>query len=247
MALNLSMPDQSWGGQQVGAPMSRADTAAALIENLATEAGLNGRLGSKNDVRQVCLVSVGTFNEALKIAQARGIVTLRRGPGGGIFAAAQSPLIKLGNRMLALDGKQSVVADALRMRNALDSLTIEDALRYSSAADIEKMRKEIVHMREAMDAGDVRAFLHGNWRFQACVASVTPNAMLRTVFLSLLDILEENAVALRPATDQPTQEMLEERMDLYVGMADALEKRDRDSAMRIMTVHNSGTQPSSEA
>ncbi|WP_434620345.1 FCD domain-containing protein [Arthrobacter sp. A5] len=147
--------------------------------------------------------------------------------------------------MLALDGKESVVAGALRMRSALDPLTIEDAVMFSSAADIAKMREEIARMRAAMKAGVVRGLLRGNWRFQACVAHVSPNAMLRTVFLSLLDILEQHAVALRPSTNQPTMDLLEERMDLYVRMAYALEARDRVSAFHIMSEHNTGTQPAS--
>ncbi|MFF0452779.1 hypothetical protein [Nocardia africana] len=30
--------------------------------------------------------SVGTINEAIKLAQTRGIITSRPGPGGGLFA-----------------------------------------------------------------------------------------------------------------------------------------------------------------
>lgn len=34
--------------------------------------------------------------------------------------------------------------------------------------------------------GDIQAFLHGNWRFHARVASISPNSMLRTDFLGML-------------------------------------------------------------
>jgi DNA-binding FadR family transcriptional regulator len=150
-------------------PATRAEMAANLIAKLATAAGPDGCLGSKDEVRQRCSVSVGTFNEALKIAQTRGIVALRRGPGGGIFAAQQTPLVRLGNQMLAMDDSEYIVADALRMRNVLDPLVIEDALMYSSAADILAMREEVQAMKQAMADRDTAAFLHGNWRFQATV------------------------------------------------------------------------------
>lgn len=230
-------------GPQVPAPDSRAVQAAAIIERLVEQVEPETRLGSKDDLRKLCSVSVGTFNEALKIAQARGIITLRRGPGGGIFAAEQSPLVRLGNQMLAMDGKESIVVDALRMRNALDHLTVEDALDHSSAADIEKMRSQIDDMRDAIDADDVRRFLRGNWKFQECVASISPNAMLRTVFLSLLEILEQHTVAFPPVPSALARTMLEERLDLYIGMADALAARDREKALSIMAIHNSGIQP----
>ncbi|HEY8701597.1 MAG TPA: FCD domain-containing protein [Arthrobacter sp.] len=226
------------------APTNRAEMAAHLIAELAANAGPDGRLGSKDEVRQRCSVSVGTFNEALKIAQARGVVNLRRGPGGGIFAAQQTPLVRLGNQMLAMDDSEHIVSDALRMRNVLDPLVIEDALMYSSAADILVMREEVKAMKQAMADGDVPAFLHGNWRFQARVASISPNLMLRTVFLGLLEILERHAVTLRAPGDGPLPELLEERFELYDRMADAMEHRDRSAAMEIMHIHNNtGIQP----
>lgn len=227
-------------------PANRAVMAANRIEELAAQAGPGERLGSKDDLRQHCSVSVGTFNEALKIAQARGVVSLRRGPGGGIFAAHQAPLVKLGNQMLAIDNSESIVADAQRMRNALDPLVIEDALLHSSAADVLAMRKEVEAMKEAMAANDVPAFLHGNWRFQACIANISPNIVLRSVFLSLLEILEQHAVTLPAPPDHPLPEVLEGRFGLYKGMADAMEARDHGAAMRIMHEHNTGIQPAAQ-
>lgn len=226
------------------APPNRAEMAANLIAELAAAAGPDGRLGSKDEVRQRCSVSVGTFNEALKIAQTRGIVALRRGPGGGIFAAQQTPLVRLGNQMLAMDDSEHIVADALRMRNVLDPLVIEDALMYSSAADVLAMREEVRAMKQAMADGDIPAFLHGNWRFQALVAGISPNSMLRTVFLGLLEILERHAVTLRAPADDPVPGLLEERFALYERMADAMANRDREAAMEIMHIHNNtGIQP----
>jgi DNA-binding FadR family transcriptional regulator len=229
-------------------PANRAEAAAGLIAELASRAQPEERLGSKEDLRQRCNVSVGTFNEALKIAQTRGVVTLRRGPGGGIFAARQTPLVKLGNRMLAMDDSESIVAEALRMRNALDPLVIDDALMHSSAADVLAMRQETMAMKRAMADNDIPAFLHGNWRFQALVAGVSPNPMLRSVFLSLLEILERHAVTLHSSEPQPLPDLLARRFELYERMADAMETRDRQAAMQIMHEHNTGmVQPAAHA
>lgn len=227
-------------------PADRAVMAANRIEELAARAGLGERLGSKDDLRQLCSVSVGTFNEALKIAQARGVVSLRRGPGGGIFAAHQTPLVKLGNQMLTIDNGESVVADAQRMRDALDPLVIEDALLHSSATDVLDMREELASMDQAMASNDVPAFLHGNWRFQACIAKISPNIVLRSVFLGLLEILEQHAVTLPAAPDHPLPEVLQRRFMLYERMADAIEARDHDAALQVMREHNAGVQPAAQ-
>jgi DNA-binding FadR family transcriptional regulator len=222
---------------------NRAEQAANLIAELAGSAQPEKRLGSKDDLRRRCSVSVGTFNEALKIAQGRGIVSLRRGPGGGVFAARQSPMVRLGNQILAIEDSESVVAEAQRMRNALDPLVIEDALMHSSAADVLGMREELKAMKQAMADDNVSGFLHGNWRFQARIAGTTPNLVLRSVFLSLLEILEQHAVTLYAPGNEPLPEVLEKRFQLYERMADAMETRNRDAAMQVMHEHNTGIQP----
>ena len=88
---------QDWRRQQrpadvrPGARLSRGECAAAQLIAIAKAAAPGDRLGSKEELRARCEVSVGTFNEAISIAQSRGIISVRPGPGGGVFAATQSP------------------------------------------------------------------------------------------------------------------------------------------------------------
>ena len=49
--------------------------------------GSGQRLGTKEELRVLCGVSVGTFNEALRLVQARGVLTVRTGRVGGLFAS----------------------------------------------------------------------------------------------------------------------------------------------------------------
>lgn len=76
--------------------------AANFLASVAQQAEPGDRLGSRADLRKRCGVSVGTFNEGLRVAQSKGAVTLRPGPGGGVFAARQPATITLGNSVLAL-------------------------------------------------------------------------------------------------------------------------------------------------
>ncbi|MCO4251228.1 FadR/GntR family transcriptional regulator [Pseudarthrobacter raffinosi] len=225
---------------------NKAVLAANRIEELAKKAGIEERLGSKNELRRKCGVSEGTFNQALQIAQGRGVVTLRRGPGGGVFAARQAPLVKLGNKMMAIDTSESIVADAQRMRNALDPLVLEDALMHSSATDVLAMRAEVEVMKQAMANNDVAEFLRSNWRFQASISNISPNVVLRSFFLTLLEILERHAVTMPASPDQPLEEVLAARFSLYERMANAMEDHDRDAVMQIMHEHNTGVQPAAQ-
>jgi DNA-binding FadR family transcriptional regulator len=219
-------------------PANRAEVASRLIGELAAIKGPGTRLGTKDELRAQCHVSVGTFNEALKISQNRGVVALRPGPGGGIFAAAQSPLVRLGNLFLALDDSETTVLEAVRMRNALDPLLIEDALVAASPADITAMRVQLDVMEAAVGNSDATAFTLANWHLHAYIARISPNSILRGVYLGLLEVIEAHTLSVEPPRVQPVAEYIEYRQNLHVRIVDSIESGDRDLALRLIDEHN---------
>jgi DNA-binding FadR family transcriptional regulator len=216
---------------------SRAETAADRMAALAADTAPGGRLGTKDELRGLCQVSVGTFNEALRLLQSRGLVTVRPGPGGGLFAAEQSPMVRLGNSVLALDAAQTDVAAAVRIRDALEPLLIEDALWHGSAADIAALRGELAPMGQAVQDQDPAAFVHANWRLHARIAAISPNTLLRSLYSSLLEIIESHTLAVLPGGEQPLQDYIRERHALHTALVDALEQRDRSRAIELTRAH----------
>lgn len=226
------------GPQRPAARMSRGECAAAELIAIAEAAEPGERLGSKEELRARCEVSVGTFNEAVRIVQSRGVVSIRPGPGGGIFAAAQSPMVRLGNSVLALDPGQTPIAEAVRIRDALDPLLIEDALWHASPADIAGMREILADMAAAARRYDLAAFVHANWSLHARIAAVSPHAILRSLYLNLLDQIESHALALLPSRDQPPPDYIAARHALHAAIIDALEFRDRERALNLIAQHH---------
>jgi len=160
-------------------------------------------------------VSMGTSNEAVRLLQARGLVNLRPGPGGGLFAAVPSPMIRLGNSVLALDADQTSVADAVRIRDALDPLMIEEALWHASPATLEPMRAALASMNHAVQTQDAVAFVRANWLLHARIADVSPNVMLRSLYTSLLDVIETHTMSVLPLQKQPLIEYIAQRHKLH--------------------------------
>lgn len=218
---------------QMAPEVSLAEQVAARIEALARKHVAGERLGSKDELRERVGVSVGTLNEALRIAQARGVVTLRRGPGGGIFSAQATPLVRLGAEILGIEEGENTVQDALRMRNALDPLALSDAVEYVTARDISELRELLGELQRSLREGDVDSFIRDHWKFQMRVTSISPNALLRTVFQGLIDILEEHTVALAPPTSE-TAKGVTMQFRLHERMIEALESRDRDEVFQVM-------------
>src|SRR5437868_349836 len=201
---------------------SRAHEVVEALSDLSARAEPGERLGQKDELRQRFATSVGTFNEGLKIAQDRGLVEVRRGPGGGIFAVARTALGRLGDELMTLDASDPSVAEALRMRNSLDWLVISDTLEHATMADITRLRDYVNRMEEAIAARDLPGFVHWVMEYQRQMVSISPNVMLRPVFVALLDILERDAAPVSNAGGAVTEEGLRHRLEFFIRMTDAL-------------------------
>ena len=222
-----------------GRTQTRPEQAAEQLAEMAIALRPGDRLGTKEELRASCGVSVGTFNEALRMVQARGLVTVRSGPGGGLFAGRQSPMVRFGNSMLALDDDAASVAEAFRLRQALDPLIVEDALQHSSAHDVAALRAQLAQMKVAATAGDGTAFIRANWSLHARIAEISPSAVLRSFYLNLLEITDSHLLAVQPVEDQPLDDYIQARYDLHVALVDAIAAHDQ-SALDVIREHNAG-------
>ena len=222
---------------------TRPERAAEELAAVAAAAAPGERLGTKEELRRSCGVSVGTFNEALRLAQTRGVVTVRPGRVGGVFASRQSPLVRLGNSVLALDEAATSVAEATRLRDALDPLLVEDALRHASATHLAAMRQELEHMSRAVADLDGVAFVHADWALHAELARSSPHAMLRSLYLGLLEIIGTHALSVRSVDEQHLPEHLASRYDLHAALVEAIADRDAARALALAGDHDLTTSP----
>ncbi len=167
---------------------------------------------------------------------------MRPGPGGGLFAAEPSPMVRLGNSVLALDAEETSVADAVRIREALDPLIIEDALWHASPADLAELRVQVRRMREAAEVLDPIGFIRANWGLHARIAAVSPNVMLRSLYTSLLDLIESHTLSVLPVTEQPLLDYVSQRYQLHASLVEAIAARDTALALHLMAEHSTAGQ-----
>jgi DNA-binding FadR family transcriptional regulator len=222
---------------------TRPEQAAEQLAALAAAAEPGDRMGTKDELRAYCGVSVGTFNEALRLVQARGVVTVRTGRVGGLFASRQSPLVRLGHSVLALDddAASASVLDAGRIRDALDPLLVEHAVRFASEADVAAMRAELTRMRAAGDDVNAIEFIHANWALHVRIAEASPNAMLRCFYTSMVEIIESHTLSVGPPREEPLADGMARRYRLHVALVDAIAARDERRALELIHEHNEAT------
>ncbi len=147
-------------------------------------------------------------------------------------------MVRLGNSVLALDADATSVADAVRIRDALDPLLIEDALRHASPAHVDQMRDQVVQMEQAVTDGDPTAFIRANWELHATIASVSPSAILRSVYTSLLALIETHTLSVQRVSEQALPDFIAERLQLHRDLVEAIAVSDRATAQRLIQEHN---------
>ncbi len=181
--------------------VSRAEALARRLEAqiLAGPIRPGDRLGTKDELKERFRVAVATVNEAIRLLQARGLVQVRPGPRGGVFASQPSPFVRLGHQVLALKHEGVRAADCLQVRDALDPVIAVEAARHCSASDAAALRERMERMQAA--AGDPTTFLRANWDLHRRIAEITPNSILRNLYTSLLDATESELTAVIPDSD----------------------------------------------
>lgn len=219
-------------------PRSRAHAAAEYIEELARNVEPGEKLGVKSDLRDRVGVSVGTFNEALRLLQARRVVKVRPGPTGGVFAAETSGMIRLGNAVLSLDSSDpGMIEAAVRIRYALEPLILEDAISFSDRSRIAGMKERLAAMKTATESVDPGGFIHANWALHRTIAEAAPSQLLRELYIGLLDTIEAHTVSVLPAESAPVPEALAARYAVHVDLVDAIEQGDLAAALEALERH----------
>jgi DNA-binding FadR family transcriptional regulator len=199
--------------------LSRAEALAREIEEEISTGILNtgDRLGTKDDLRQRFNVAVATVNEAVKLLDTRGLVEARPGPGGGVFVASPASRNRSGPMIMGFEWTEASLADYHEVRNALEPIIYHHAARYRTEADIRALRSILATMAAHLE--QPRAYARYNTAFHRRVAKLSPNAPLRSMYVTLLDFFENDlAVENLPATVHP------DNVEVHRQLVDAIEK-----------------------
>jgi GntR family transcriptional regulator, transcriptional repressor for pyruvate dehydrogenase complex len=217
---------------------SRVSRAEALARRLEAEIlGVvvrpGDRLGTKEELKERFGVAVATVNEAIRLLQARGLVDVRPGPRGGVFAREPSPFVRLGHQVLALKHEGVRAADCLQVREALDPAVVAEAVRHRSDGDAADLQERLRRMRAARD--DPTAFQRANWDLHRRIAEISPNPILRSLYTLMLDVVSSELETVIPDADFAAQ--TDELLRLHQELVDAIVAGDQELAAQAAERH----------
>lgn len=221
------------------APATRAQSLAATIERHIVDARLapGDPVGTIDEWRARSGFARATVSEALRLLVDRGQIEIRPGRGGGVFVARTGPVVRLRHTLLSVHGEATTLADAIAIRETLEPLLIMDATRARTAAHVRALRKGVAAIEAAIDDHD--AFIREIWHLHELIAAITPNAMLRAMYLAMLQLIDEHAER-ATATDQgdDSSAYRAHRLAVHRELVDAIESRDPERASRAIAAHS---------
>jgi DNA-binding FadR family transcriptional regulator len=180
--------------QPPGVVASRVPRAEAVARDLEHEILGGGfapgeRLGTKDDLRQRFGVAVATVNEAVRLLEMRGLIEARPGPGGGVFVANSSVRVALKRGGMQAMWGSARYADCLAVRNVLEPIVCRHAATHLTDGDARALRKILADMER--HTADLPEYFALSWALHRRIARLCRNAPAHSIYLTMLDFLED--------------------------------------------------------
>ena len=221
------------------AGLTRANVLAGEIEQqiLDREFKPGELIGTIDSLRERSGFARSTVAEAIRLLADRGLAEIRPGRGGGLFATAAGPMVKIRHTLLAVTDAPASVAEAVAVREALEVLIDVDAAQHRTPADIADIRKLLTRLKSAAAKGTT-PFLLANWDLHERIALISPNQTASALYLSMTRFVREHAVAAtHDDAPETASEWLQIRIETHEELVDAIIAGDAARVKRAVATH----------
>ena len=220
------MPD----GEQAPGFDSRPEAIRRTIEARILDGRMQpgDRLGLKADLQKEFDVAGPTIAQALTLLTNDGLISMRRGPGGGIFVERSRPVLRMGTRRLATGSAQSL-AENIEIRESLNPLLAVSAARAvdrpeSAVARLRELAGQLVRASPSFDAQRLI------WAGHRVLLELADNELLGHVYVDLLDAAERLIVDVDFPTEGIEGDQERQRIAAWAAMLVAVADGNVDAA-----------------
>ncbi len=218
---------------------TRANVLASEIEHqiLEREFKPGELIGTIDSLRERSGFARSTVAEAIRLLADRGLAEIRPGRGGGLFATAAGPMVRIRHTLLAVTDAPGSVAEAVAVREALEVLIDVDAAQHRTTADITDIKRGLAKLTAAAAKGTT-VFLLANWDLHERIALISPNQTASALYLSMTRFVREHAVAAtHDESPESATEWLEIRVAAHTELVDAIVAGDVTRTKKAVDKH----------
>jgi DNA-binding FadR family transcriptional regulator len=186
------------------------------------------RLGLKADLQKEFDVAGPTIAQALTMLTNDGLISMRRGPGGGIFVERTRPILRVGTRRLS-KGTAESLAENIEIREALNPLLAVSATRAANRTEtqVAKLRDLAGQLVGASPSFDTQRLI---WAGHRTLVDLADNELLGHVYLDLLDTAEALIVDVVFPTEGIEGDQERQRIAAHASMLVAVADRNVEAA-----------------
>jgi DNA-binding FadR family transcriptional regulator len=172
---------------------TKAQEIAGKLEALIAESQLEAGalLATKEELRRRFEVSPATMNEAIRILQSSGLVTIRLGVKGGIFVAASSPSMALRRTLLELNNSPAPVQECWVVFTWLERLVLLEATKDATGEAVSELNQLCEKIAPSFDQPGES--LEWRWRLSEKLAAIGSNCVLSAIYTALLNVIDGGA------------------------------------------------------
>ena len=187
------------------------------------------KLPSSSELMKKFSVSKATLREALRTLEYLGLIDIRKGAKGGIYACEVDSKISRDNLINFFHFQSVSVQHLSEVRKILEPYAAKVAAKTISAEDIEELNKIIQRCEAALAKGQNNKINNDLVNFHRLIAQCTGNPVLIFILTFVEDLLQDTKDILRPKG-----RFFQTVVEAHKRIVDALANRDGERAWKEM-------------
>lgn len=234
------MGEDSKGGFAVLKMPKAASLAAASVRRRIVRGELSegDALPPESELMRQFGISRPTLREALRILEAEGLLTVRRGARGGARVSAPDPAVAANYAGLLLEHNRTEIADVLRAQAVLEVGAVGLLAEDGSRAAIARLEELLAEEEAAL--GNTEKFSSTAAVFHTALVEECGSQTMALLGSMLSRIIIQHGIAVasaQPADAQRTPSWQTRSHDVHRTVVERIKSRDGEGAARLWRAH----------